>query len=137
VNDNNRTVEPFSDVLGEYVNNLEQYLLTQREKRFVDGNKFADAAWKAAVSLRHDYGSKGRNAMLSLLSHSDSGIRLSVASDVLDFAPASAARVLEAIEKAARPFEGTAAHYCLEEWKAGKKKFAGGAVTLEIGERYE
>lgn len=119
------------DVLNKYVENLKLYLLAQRERRFVDGNKFVDAAREAATALRHDFGPDGRKAMLALLEHPDSGIRLNVASDVLDFATDLAVRVLDEIEKANQPFEGTAAHYCLKEWRASLKEFPGGHIRLE------
>jgi hypothetical protein len=134
---NSQKRQPLPEVLNEYVESLEQYLLAQREKRFIDGNKFVDVARKAATALRHEFGSEGRKAMLALLNHPDSGIRLSVASDVLDFAIGRAAKVLDDIEKANRPFEGTAAHYCLKEWRADRKQFPGGHVTLEPKENYD
>lgn len=132
-----RELQPLPDVLQEYVKSLAQHILAQRERRFVDGNKFVDIAQSAAKSLRHEYGAEGRKAMLSLLDNPDSGIRLNVASDVLDFATERATSVLIDIEKANQPFEGTAAHYCLEEWRAGRKQFPGGQVVLEPGENYE
>lgn len=133
----NRKPKLLSDTIAEYVENLELYLLAHRERRFVDGNKYVDKAYKAAKTLRHEFGQEGRKAILALLDHPDSGIRMSAASDLLDFATGRATRILEEIEEADQPFEGTAAHYCLKEWRAGRKQFPGGPVTLEPGESYE
>ena len=125
------------EAIAEYVENLEQYLLAQRERRFVEGNKYVDQAYMAAKTLRHEFGQEGRKAILALLDHPDSGIRISASSDSLDFATGRATKVLEEIEEADQPFEGTAAHYCLKEWREGRKQFPGGTVTLEPGESYE
>ena len=122
------------DVIAEYVDNLERHLLAQRERRFVDGNKYVDKAYRATKALRHEFGQEGRDALLALLDHPDSGIRSNAASDSLDFAPELAVRVLEEIENANQPFEGMAAHYCLKEWRAGRKEFPGGLVVLDSDE---
>mgnify|MGYP002713111791 CR=1 FL=1 len=133
----NRNQRLLTDVFAEYVKNLELYLLAHRERRFVDGNKYVDKAYKAAVDLRHNFGQEGRDAILTLLEHPDAGMRSSAASDSLDFATERATRVLEEVEKANQPFEGMAAQYCLKEWREGRKQFPGGPVTLEPGETYE
>ena len=132
-----RKPQSLPEVLDLYVECLRQYLLAQRERRFVDGNKFVDAAREAATLLRHNFGPEGRKAMVTLLDHPDSGIRLGAASDVLDFAESRAVKVLNEIEKADQPFEGTAAHYCLREWQANRKSFPGGHIVLEANEKYD
>lgn len=119
------------DLLAEYLGNLESYLSAHRERRFVEGNKYVDRAWKAATVLRHEFGQEGRNAILTLLDHPDPGVRSSAASDALDFATERATKVLEEVEAANQPFDGMAAHYCLKEWLAGNKKFPGGPVASE------
>lgn len=129
----NQNPKLLSDVIDIYVQNLELYLLANREKRFVDGNKYITKAYKAAAELRHEFGQEGRNALLALLTHPDSGIRLSVANDVLDYAEVEATKVLEEIENAKHPFESTGAYYCLKNWREGSKKFPGGPVALDLG----
>lgn len=119
-----------------YVEHVDAYLAAQRQRKFVEGNKHVDAAQKVAKELRHNYGRDGRKALVTLLSHSDSGFKLVVASDILDFAEGMAVTVLDEIEKANKPFEGTAAQYCLKEWRSGRKVFLGGPVTLDTDELY-
>ncbi len=125
----NRKPNLLSNVIDMYVQNLELYLLANREKRFVDGNKYITKAYKAAAELRHEFGQEGRNALLALLTHTDSGIRLSVANDIIDYAEDEATKVLEEIEQAKLPFESMTAHYCLKNWREGSKKFPGGPIT--------
>lgn len=55
-----------------------------------------------------------KNALLELLKHPDSGVRLSVANNVLDYAEDKAVRVIEEIEDAKIPFESMGAYYCLK-----------------------
>lgn len=132
MNTKNQKPKLLSDVIDVYVENLKLYLLAQREKRFVDGNKYVDKAYKAAAVLRHEFGEEGRNALLELLTHQDTGIRSCVASNVLDYAEDKATKVLKEIEEANRPFESMGAHYCLKNWREGSMKFPGGPVTLEL-----
>lgn len=128
--------ELLESVLQEYVSNLEAYLCAQRERRFKAGNKYVDKAYIAAKRLRLDFGRKGREAIVELLKHPDTGIRTCAASDCIDFAEDVAVNVLEDIAASDSSFDGMAAQYCLKEWRAGRKKFPGGPIELESGEYY-
>jgi hypothetical protein len=125
------------DVVAVYIDNLGQYLLTHQERRWVDGNKYADRVWEAAKLLRHKFGAKGRATLVGFLDHDDAGFRSSAAAATIDFATGRATKVLEAIEKAVRPFEATAAHCCLRNWREGSSRLPGGPVTLDPNENYE
>lgn len=129
--------ELLKDVIAEYIESLERYLITLHERRFVDGNQYADRVYEAAELLRHKFGSEGRRALVAFLDHEISGIRSNAAANTIDFATARAVSVLEEIEKAARPLESLAAHYCLKNWREGQTQLAGGPVTLELGENYD
>jgi hypothetical protein len=79
------------------------------------------------VAIYHELvrrGSEGRTALLSLLEHDDLSVRVWAAVHSLQFAPAEAEAVLEAIAQSPPGLVRLAAEYSLEEWRKGTLKLA-------------
>jgi hypothetical protein len=81
---------------------------------------------RAILSIRRELrtrGVEGRAALIGLLEHPASEVRVWAASDVLEFAPDKAEPILEVLAESGKPSAAFDARATLEEWRAGRLKW--------------
>lgn len=113
---------PVDELVDAYEQAAVKYGRATEEGDYKTVNKNADIIIKIYAELR-SRGREAQMALLPLLAHEEPGVRCSVGSHSLEFAPEQGEPVLSELALIQKSFVGMSAGMALEQWRKGALRF--------------